>query len=77
MEPEPLLSRIQDGIACGALPSVDCLVTWYGQGRGQLCGACNQRILGTEVGIDCDLPDGTTIRFHARCYELWRSLVSP
>jgi hypothetical protein len=70
-----LRAMIQESVTCGRLPKVDCVVTWYGLGRGQLCAACNQRILGSEVGVDCDLSDGSTLRLHARCYTLWHSLL--
>ena len=73
---DPLMARIQEGVTCGRLPKVDCVVTWYGQGRGQLCAACDQRILGSEVSVDCDLPDGETVKFHAKCYTLWHSLLA-
>ena len=69
-----LRTRIQDDIRDGLLPNVDCLVTWFGPGRGEVCVACAGRILGSEVSIECDLPGGDTARFHARCYELWLSV---
>src|SRR5437867_9416305 len=40
---DPLMVRIQDGITSGRLPKADCVVTWYGEGRGQHCTACDQR----------------------------------
>jgi hypothetical protein len=73
---DPLMERIQEGVTAGRLPSIDCIVTWYGPGRGQHCAACDQRILGTEVSVDCDMPDEATLRFHARCYALWHSLLA-
>jgi hypothetical protein len=75
MEQDPL-ARIQEGIACGRLPIVDCVVTWYGPGRGQRCAACDRRILSTELGIDCDLPGDKTIWLHVRCYALWQSVLA-
>lgn len=71
------LDRIQAAIRGGSLPSVDCLVTWYGAGQGQVCAACAERILGSELVLECDLPGGTMLRLHARCYELWQSAREP
>lgn len=70
---DDLRTRIRTSIRDGCLPGVDCLVTWYGPGRGQLCEACGHRMLGSDLAVECDLPDGGTIRFHAPCYEIWRS----
>jgi hypothetical protein len=73
---DPLLGRIRSRINGKLLPDVDCVATWYRAGRGQRCDACDKRILATDLGLDCDLPDGSTARFHARCYVLWHSLVA-
>jgi hypothetical protein len=72
---DDLLARIQDAVTAGLLPGVDCLVTWYGPGQGHVCAVCTHRILGTELAVDCDLPDSTTVRFHARCYRLWQTVL--
>jgi hypothetical protein len=72
---DDLRARIQEGIRDGSLPSVECLVAWYRPGRGQICDVCTGRILGTELALECDQPGGTTIWFHARCYDLWRSAL--
>jgi hypothetical protein len=72
---DALQTRIQEGIRDGSLPSVECLVAWYGPGRGQLCGACAERILGTELAVECDQPGGATIWFHAWCYDLWHAAL--
>jgi hypothetical protein len=73
---DTLMAQIREGMARGRLPCVDCAATWYGPGRGQRCAVCDHRILGSELGIDCDIPDGTTLRLHARCYEVWHSLLA-
>jgi hypothetical protein len=73
---DPLMRRIQDSITSGRLPSTQCVATWYGPGHGQRCRACDQRILHSEIGVDCDRSDGTTLMFHATCYRLWHALVS-
>jgi hypothetical protein len=74
---EDLRSRIREDIVRGRLPNIDCAVAWYSPGRGQQCAACAQRILSTELGIDCDMPGDQVVRFHARCYALWQSVLRP
>jgi hypothetical protein len=62
---------MREGIRSDCLPDVDCLVTWFGPGRGEVCVVCASRILGSDVSVACDLPGGRTVQFHARCYEKW------
>lgn len=73
---EGLRVRIQDLITGGTLPCDDCVVTWYGEGRGRHCAACDQRILGSDTEIECDVPGGGTIYFHLQCYDLWQSVLA-
>jgi hypothetical protein len=75
-EPQELLVRIQQLMAAGTLPCEDCVVTWYGSGRGRHCAACDQRILGTDAEIECDVPGGGTIYFHQPCYDVWHSALT-
>jgi hypothetical protein len=69
-----LRERIRNGIEKGRVPSVECLVTWFGPGRGEVCVVCSSRILGSELAIECDLRTGNTAWFHAPCYDLWLSV---
>jgi hypothetical protein len=75
--PQELLSRIQQRMTAGTLPCVDCVVTWYGPGRGRHCAACDHRILGSDPEIECDVPGGGTIYFHHACYDVWHSALTP
>jgi hypothetical protein len=74
---DDLGTRIREGLRDGSLPSVECLVAWYGFGRGQLCGMCSERILGTELAVECEQAGSTAMWFHARCYDLWHSALGP
>lgn len=69
-----LTTQIRKSIREGRLPRTDCLVTWLGPGRGQVCAACSDRVLGSEILVECDLPDGRTVWFHSRCYDEWLSV---
>jgi len=73
---DELESTIQAAIIRGQLPREDCLAAWFSSGRGQRCAGCEQRVLGTQVAVDCEIPDGLDIVLHVRCYELWRALMA-
>ena len=66
--------HIGDGIRSGNLPDGDCLVTRFGTGRGEVCAVCASRILGSEVSVECEVPQRSTVWFHARCYTEWLSV---
>ena len=70
-----LLTQIRQRMAVGTLPCDDCVVTWYGAGRGRRCAACDQRILGNDAEIECDVPGGGTVYFHQACYNVWHSAL--
>lgn len=73
---DALHARIQSLVTTGGLPCEDCVVAWYGEGRGRHCAACGERILGTDTEIECDVPGGGTIHFHLRCYDAWQSVLA-
>jgi hypothetical protein len=75
-ESKALTVHVRELISAGALPCEDCVVTWYGPGRGRHCSACGQRILGTDHEIQCDVAGGGTIYFHQACYEVWQSALA-
>jgi len=68
---DDLRSAIREKILVGDLPKVYCRMTWYGPGTGGVCVACDQRIAPADTEVECDLPNGGTIRLHRRCYDLW------
>lgn len=75
-QPDDLLDRIRRSILAGHLPKEACLATWYGKGTGLRCAACDRAITRDEVEVECDLPNGVTLRLHSRCYDLWSREVS-
>jgi hypothetical protein len=76
-EAQAPLARIRQRMVAGTLPCEDCIVTWYGAGRSRHCAACDQRILGTDTEIECDVRGGGTIYFHQACYDIWHSALTP
>ena len=76
MEREALRVHVQGLMSAGSLPCEDCVVTWYGRGRGRRCAVCDQRILGTDNEIECDVPGGDTVYLHRACYEVWQSALA-
>lgn len=75
-QPDKILDCIRRGILAGHLPKEGCLATWYGKGTGLPCAACEQAITSNEVEVECDLPDGSMVRLHSRCYDVWSREVS-
>jgi hypothetical protein len=69
--PDDLLDGIRRKILDGALPKQNCRMTWYGPGTSGICVACEQPIAADDVEVECDLPNGGTIRLHRRCYDIW------
>jgi hypothetical protein len=70
-EPDGLLDAIRQKILDGTLPKQNCRMTWYGPGTGGICVACEQVIAADDLEVECDLPNGGTIRLHRRCYDIW------
>ena len=68
---EYLLDIIRRKILAGALPKLNCRMTWFTPGSSAVCAACDRPIESTEVEVECDLSAGGTLRLHRRCYELW------
>jgi hypothetical protein len=68
---DDLRSGIRAKILAGDLPKEHCRMTWWGPGTGGVCAACDQPIAADTVEVECDLPNGGTIRLHRRCYDLW------
>ena len=75
-EIEPLRVRVKEMMTAGTLPCEDCLVTWYGGGRGRRCAVCERRILRVDTEIECDVPGGGTIHFHLACYDVWQTVLT-
>ena len=70
-DPDELLRDIREKILAGDLPKQNCHMIWYGPGTGGIFVACEQPIAPEEVEVECDLPEGGTIRLHRTCYDIW------
>ena len=70
---DDLRRAIREKILSGVLPKENCRMTWYGRGTAGICVACDLRITADAVEVECDLPDGGTIRLHRECYDVWTS----
>ena len=68
---DDLRSGIRYEILAGSLPKEHCRMTWYGPGTGAVCVACERPILSGDLEVECDLPQGGTIRLHRTCYDIW------
>ena len=67
--------RIQSLVSTGVLPLRGLRRDVVRPGSGRDCAACEQRILGTETEIECDVPGGGSIHFHLWCYDAWQSVL--
>ena len=66
-----LRQAIRQMILAGTLPKQHCRMTWYGPGTGAICVACERPIPSDDLEVECDLPQGGTIRLHRTCYDIW------
>ena len=70
-EAKRLTDQIRGKILAGQLPKEHCRMTWFGPGRSATCAACDRLIEAHDVEVECDLPEGGTLPFHRRCYDVW------
>ena len=70
-----MVVRIGQRMSAGTLPCRDCLVTWFGQGRGHPCAVCDELITAPGDEVECDLPGGATLYFHTPCFDLWHAAL--
>jgi hypothetical protein len=66
-----LRETIRMKIRAGLLPRVACPKGWYARGEGRPCAACGLVVAETEVECEGRFADGTTLRFHRICFDLW------
>jgi hypothetical protein len=71
VEDQALAAMIRNRMTAGTLPRDECTGTWYGFGNGRSCSGCDRPIAASDVEVECDLSDGTTVRFHRLCFDLW------
>ena len=76
MDTSALTTTIREKLATGTLPRERCRITWFGPGTGQLCAACERRILAPEVECECEITDGQPIFLHRACFEVWNGLAA-
>jgi hypothetical protein len=62
-----LQQRILVKLSQGWLPTTMPHRTWVTAGEGDNCDGCDQVISAKGSSYGCELPDGSTLRFHALC----------
>jgi hypothetical protein len=67
--------NIHAKVSDGRLPRKPASRSWGGYGSGKLCSGCDEPILKTQVEHELDFDGSRTVRFHAACEAIWRSLV--
>jgi hypothetical protein len=68
--------KIREKLSEGLLPGKTPAHAWCGYGTGKPCNGCNEPILSTEVEHELDFNGAWTVRFHAACEAIWRSLIA-
>jgi hypothetical protein len=68
--------KIREKLSEGLLPGKAPAHSWCGYGSRKPCNGCNEPILSTEVEHELDFNGARTVRFHAACEAIWRSLVA-
>jgi hypothetical protein len=65
-----LRERVRRGLSTGALFPV-AKKTWAGQGTGQMCRVCSNKIGPEYIEYEVEGPDGTRAYAHLPCYFIW------
>ena len=77
LEPDGITSAVRAKLMTGTLPRIDDgQKVWVRLGKGLLCSACDQPIDGGEVEHEVDpTGNGTGLRFHRTCLNVWQREV--
>jgi hypothetical protein len=76
-DPEALTSKIRQKLADGLLEPGDCTRTWFGPGLGSRCDACELTITKDQFECECEMADGSSLRFHRECFVVWEAQRLP
>jgi hypothetical protein len=71
LDPEAITATVRQKLAAGVLPAEECVRTWFGPGLGSRCDACERPIRKDQFECECDMANGTSIRFHRECFRIW------
>lgn len=72
MDPEAIRVLIRAKLQDGRLPRRSATRVFSAPGTGELCGACEQLLAGTQLAMVVPLKaDNTFVKLHADCYLLW------
>ncbi len=67
---QPREAKVLARVRSRVLPPCPPVASRAGSGTGHLCHACDERIVLSEIEIDCESPsiEQPTIRLHVRCF---------
>jgi hypothetical protein len=77
MDEATIRRKIQEKLACGALPlhaepaPEASLYSHEGEGTGEPCSACDEPITPEEERVIYGADPNQVIQMHARCEQLW------
>jgi hypothetical protein len=67
-----IVAVIREKIAAARLASSRPDKVFVGRASGKSCNGCDLPITDPVVEYEADLPEGRTLRFHQRCFEVWQ-----
>lgn len=73
LDRDDLTSKIRQRLAGGLLPPEDCRRTWFGPGLGSRCDACELPLTKDQFECECEMTDGSSLRFHRDCFMIWEA----
>jgi hypothetical protein len=71
VSPIGLRRRIRGMIESGELPALMGRRSWIGQGHGDACLLCEQKITKAHWEHEVDIPPLGEIRSHGVCFRIW------
>jgi hypothetical protein len=71
VSPIGLRRRIRQMIENGMLPALTNRRSWIGQGHGEVCLLCEQRITAAHWEHEVEIPPIGELRAHGVCFRIW------
>ena len=76
MELEGIRPLIREKLADGRLPHGSLAKIWGGEGKGEMCLACDTPVESGEFVMEGIGADEKEVQFHVRCLYYWHSEVA-
>jgi hypothetical protein len=74
MDEPSVVERLRAMLMSGRIPHGRPARIFGGPGSGAPCDACGDAIAAEDAEVEMDFPDGPTLLFHPRCFQVLESL---